>query len=64
MYADRFDSRQGAYFNKVQPYEHVSPAPKPAAGVYSYHFGLRSNEQVQPSGMSFSYTKHVSLVST
>lgn len=62
---DRFDSRHGAYFNKVQPYEHVSPAPKPAAGVYSYHFGLRSNEQVQPSGScNFSRIDNATLVVT
>ncbi|MGA1563726.1 MAG: major capsid protein [Pontimonas sp.] len=62
---DRFDSRKGAYFNKVQPFEHVSPAPNPAAGVYSYHFGLRSNEQVQPSGScNFSRIDNATLVVT
>jgi hypothetical protein len=49
----------------MQPYEHVSPAPKPAAGVYSYHFGLRSNEQVQPSGScNFSRIDNATLVVT
>jgi len=62
---DRFDSRRGFYFNKVQPFEHVSPAPEPVAGVYSYHFGLRSNEQVQPSGScNFSRIDNATLVIT
>lgn len=44
---DRFDERSGAYFNAVQPFEHLKT--KPAAGVYMYNFGLRPDE-TQPSG--------------
>jgi len=62
---DRFDSRKGSYFNTVQPFEHVSPPSKPVAGVYSYHFGLRSNEVVQPSGsLNFSRIDNSTLVVT
>jgi hypothetical protein len=45
---DRFDERTGAYFNGVQPFEHVKT--KPTAGVYMYSFALR------PGTYSVSYT--------
>ena len=44
---DRFDEREGAYFNYVQPAQHHTRTP--AAGVNVYSFGLHP-EQHQPSG--------------
>jgi hypothetical protein len=45
---DRMDERTGAYYNAVQPWEHIRT--KPAAGVYMYSFSLKPDEQIQPSG--------------
>ena len=60
---DRFDERTGLYFNQVQPFDHVEPPTKPAAGVYMYNFGLRANEIVQPSGScNFSRIDNSTLV--
>jgi hypothetical protein len=44
---DRFSTRDGAYFNLVQPYQHHTRIP--ADGVYVYSFALNP-EQHQPSG--------------
>ena len=44
---DRFDEREGAYFNYVQPAQHHTRTP--AGGVNVYSFGLHP-EQHQPSG--------------
>lgn len=44
---DRFDSRQGSYFNYVQPYQHHSRTP--CDGVNLYSFALHP-EQHQPTG--------------
>jgi len=44
---DRFKTRYGSYFNRVQPYQAAGAAPN--AGVYMYSFALRPNEH-QPSG--------------
>lgn len=44
---DRFDRREGAYFNYVQPYEHHTRTP--ADGINVYSFALNP-EQFQPSG--------------
>ena len=44
---DRFDRREGNYFNYVQPFQHHSNVPHD--GVYIYSFGLHP-EQHQPSG--------------
>jgi hypothetical protein len=44
---DRFDAREGAYFNYVQPHQHHSNTP--ADGVNVYSFALHP-EQHQPSG--------------
>lgn len=44
---DRFDPREGSYFNYVQPYQHHTRTP--ADGVNVYSFGLHP-EQHQPSG--------------
>lgn len=44
---DRFDEREGAYFNYVQPQQHHSRTP--ADGVNLYSFALHP-EQHQPSG--------------
>ena len=44
---DRFDRREGAYFNYVQPNQHHSRTP--ADGINVYSFGLHP-EQHQPSG--------------
>jgi hypothetical protein len=44
---DRFDLREGSYFNYVQPFQHHTRTP--ADGVNVYSFGLHP-EQHQPSG--------------
>jgi len=44
---DRFTEREGAYFDKVQPYQHHSRSPSTGINVYS--FALRPEEH-QPSG--------------
>lgn len=44
---DRFSTRNGSYFNLVQPYQHHTRIP--ATGVYVYSFALNP-EQHQPSG--------------
>ena len=44
---DRFSSRDGSYFNLVQPYQHHSNVPSTGINVYS--FGLKPEEH-QPSG--------------
>jgi hypothetical protein len=44
---DRFDRREGAYFNYVQPEQHHTNTP--SDGVNVYNFGLHP-EQHQPSG--------------
>lgn len=44
---DRFATRQGSYFNQVQPYQACNAYPP--AGVYLYSFALKPAEH-QPSG--------------
>lgn len=44
---DRFDTREGAYFNYVQPHQHHSNTP--ADGINVYSFALHP-QQHQPSG--------------
>ena len=44
---DRFQEREGDYFNFVQPYQHHTNVP--ALGVNVYSFGLKPEEH-QPSG--------------
>ena len=44
---DRFSTRDAAYFNLVQPYQHHTRIP--ATGIYVYSFALNP-EQHQPSG--------------
>jgi len=44
---DRFDEREGAYFNYVQPFQHHTRTP--ADGINVYSFGLHP-EQHQPTG--------------
>jgi hypothetical protein len=44
---DRFNTRYGSYFNRVQPFQTVGAAAN--AGVYMYSFALRPDEH-QPSG--------------
>lgn len=44
---DRFSTREGSYFNLVQPYQHHTRVP--SAGIYVYSFALNP-EQHQPSG--------------
>lgn len=44
---DRFDVREGAYFNYVQPYQHHTNTPKDGINVYSFAI---HPEQHQPSG--------------
>ena len=44
---DRFTEREGAYFDRVQPYQHHSRTPSTGVNVYS--FALRPEEH-QPSG--------------
>jgi Large eukaryotic DNA virus major capsid protein/Major capsid protein N-terminus len=45
---DRFQERDGSYFNLVQPYQHHTNIPK-SPGINVYSFGLRPEEH-QPSG--------------
>lgn len=45
---DRFSTRYGSYFNKVQPFQHWQS--NPATGVYAYSFALRPADQTLPSG--------------
>jgi Large eukaryotic DNA virus major capsid protein len=45
--SDRFQERDGAYFNYVQPYQHFTNTP--ADGVNVYSFALKPEEH-QPSG--------------
>lgn len=51
---DRFDRREGAYFNYVQPDQHHSNSPKDGINVYSFSL---YPEQHQPSG-----TANLSLI--
>ena len=44
---DRFQGREGRYFNEVQPYQHHTNVP--AVGINVYSFALQP-EQHQPSG--------------
>jgi hypothetical protein len=44
---DRFDRREGSYFNYVQPWQHHTNTP--ADGINVYSFALHP-EQHQPSG--------------
>lgn len=44
---DRFSTRNGSYFNLVQPYQHHTRIP--SVGIYVYSFALNP-EQHQPSG--------------
>jgi hypothetical protein len=44
---DRFQARDGAYFNYVQPYQHFSNTP--ADGINVYSFALKPEDH-QPSG--------------
>lgn len=44
---DRFQTREAAYFNLVQPYQHHTRIP--TTGIYVYSFGLKPEEH-QPSG--------------
>jgi hypothetical protein len=60
---DRMDERTGAYFNQVQPWEHIKT--KPASGVYLYSFSLKPDEQIQPSGsVNLSRIDNATLVLT
>jgi hypothetical protein len=44
---DRFDEREGRYFDRVQPWQHHTRTP--AVGVNVYSFALKPEEH-QPSG--------------
>ena len=44
---DRFRTRNAAYFNLVQPYQHFTR--NPAVGIYVYSFALKPEDH-QPSG--------------
>lgn len=44
----RFDTRNGTYFQKIQPYNHLPKTVFP--GMYSYSFALRPAD-LQPTGM-------------
>lgn len=60
---DRMDERTGAYYNQVQPWEHIKT--KPASGVYLYSFSLKPDEQIQPSGsVNLSRIDNATLVLT
>jgi hypothetical protein len=44
---DRFATRQGSYFNLVQPYQHHTRGP--STGIYVYSFAVKPEDH-QPSG--------------
>jgi hypothetical protein len=44
---DRFEEREGKYFNVVQPFQHHTNSPQTGINVYS--FAIRP-EDIQPSG--------------
>lgn len=46
---DRFDRREGTYFNNVQPWQHHNNTPRDGINVYSFSL---YPEQHQPSGTS------------
>lgn len=59
---DRFEEKDSAYFNLIQPYQHHSVIPK--AGVYVYSFSLFP-ESFQPSGScNMSRLKSIQLQTT
>ena len=58
---DRFSTRKGTYFNRVQPFQHAPGCPPP--GIYMYSFGLRPGDAVQSSGTAnFSTLEDAELV--
>ncbi len=59
---DRFDEREGRYFNLVQPYQHHTNIP--AVGINVYSFALKPEEH-QPSGTcNFSRIDNATLILT
>lgn len=46
---DRFTTRSGLYFSRVQPYYHHNRVPTRSKSAFSYAFGLDS-EELQPQG--------------
>jgi hypothetical protein len=59
---DRFQEREGKYFNLVQPYQHHTNIP--AVGVNVYSFSLKPEEH-QPSGScNFSRIDNATLLLT
>jgi len=59
---DRFQEREGKYFNLVQPYQHHTNIP--AVGVNVYSFALKPEEH-QPSGScNFSRIDNATLLLT
>ena len=52
---DRMDSREGGYFNRVQPYQWFDRIPS-SPGIYVYSFALNPVDAAQPSG-SINFTK-------
>jgi hypothetical protein len=59
---DRFDEREGRYFNLVQPYQHHTNVP--AVGINVYSFALKPEEH-QPSGTcNFSRIDNATLILT
>ena len=59
---DRFDEREGKYFNLVQPYQHHTNIP--AVGINVYSFALKPEEH-QPSGTcNFSRIDNATLILT
>lgn len=45
---DRFSTRDGDYFNRVQPYQYHTASP--STGINVYNFGLHPEDSAQPSG--------------
>ena len=60
--SDRYAVRDGAYFNQVQPFQ--TEGGYPAAGLYTYNFGLKPRD-FQPSGTcNFSRIENATMLFT
>ena len=46
---ERFSPRDGTYFSRVQPYQHMPNVPSTSSPIHMYSFGLKPAEH-QPSG--------------
>ena len=60
--SDRYAVRDGSYFNQVQPFQ--TEGGFPAAGIYTYNFGLKPRD-FQPTGTcNFSRIENATMLFT